>query len=90
MKPFLSAAALLALGLSISPLPLRSAEPVQLSGIYPGLAMYNNEGECGTGAVVPTAGIPDYAATLLAREDVAYLHIRSARNNCYQCRVERA
>lgn len=56
MKPFLSAAALLALGLSITPLPLRSAEPVQLSGIYPGLAMYNNEGECGTGAVVPWAG----------------------------------
>ena len=27
---------------------------------------------------------------LLAREDVAYVHIRSARNNCYQCRVERA
>lgn len=44
----------------------------------------------GTGAVVPTPDIPAYAATLLAREDVAYLHIRSARNNCYQCRVERA
>ncbi|WAC13545.1 hypothetical protein [Dyadobacter pollutisoli] len=26
------------------------------SGIYPHLAMYNNEGECGTGAVVPWAG----------------------------------
>ncbi len=26
------------------------------SGIYPQLAMYNNEGECGTGAVVPWAG----------------------------------
>jgi len=25
------------------------------SGIYPGLAFYNNEGECGTGAVVPWA-----------------------------------
>lgn len=44
----------------------------------------------GTGAVVPTGDIPDYAAALLARADVAYLHIRSARNNCYQCRVERA
>ncbi|RIW15135.1 hypothetical protein D0X99_11860 [Algoriphagus lacus] len=30
--------------------------PVQLSGIYPHLAYYNNEGECGTGAVVPWAG----------------------------------
>ncbi len=44
----------------------------------------------GTGAVVPTAGIPAYAATLLAREEVAYLHIRSVRNNCYQYRIERA
>jgi hypothetical protein len=27
-----------------------------VSGIYPHLAMFNNEGECGTGAVVPWAG----------------------------------
>lgn len=27
-----------------------------ISGIYPQLAFYNNEGECGTGAVVPWAG----------------------------------
>ncbi len=26
-----------------------------MSGVYPGLAMFNNEGECGTGAVVPWA-----------------------------------
>ncbi len=31
-------------------------EPFQISGIYPHLAYYNNEGECGTGAVVPWAG----------------------------------
>lgn len=30
--------------------------PPRLSGIYPHLAMYNTEGECGTGAVVPWAG----------------------------------
>ncbi len=29
---------------------------VQVSGIYPHLAYYNQEGECGTGAVVPWAG----------------------------------
>lgn len=29
--------------------------PKSLSGIYPQLAYYNNEGECGTGAVVPWA-----------------------------------
>lgn len=30
--------------------------PRSVSGIYPVLAYYNNEGECGTGAVVPWAG----------------------------------
>lgn len=29
--------------------------PDSISGIYPRLAYYNNEGECGTGAVVPWA-----------------------------------
>ncbi len=43
----------------------------------------------GTGAVVPTADIPERAGELLARGDVAYLHMRSAKNNCYQCRIER-
>ncbi len=32
-----------------------AAEPRVVSGIYPGLAMFNDEGECGTGAVVPWA-----------------------------------
>jgi hypothetical protein len=32
-----------------------SAEPVSLSGIYPHLAFFNDEGECGTGALVPWA-----------------------------------
>src|SRR6478736_4825523 len=30
--------------------------PPSLSGIYPHLAMFNDESECGTGAVVPWAG----------------------------------
>lgn len=34
---------------------LAAEEPRQISGIYPSLAMFNNEGECGTGAVVPWA-----------------------------------
>jgi hypothetical protein len=33
-----------------------AAEPVSLSGIYPHLAMFNEQGECGTGAVVPWQG----------------------------------
>jgi hypothetical protein len=31
----------------------KDEQPRQVSGIYPSLAYYNNEGECGTGAVVP-------------------------------------
>jgi len=34
---------------------LCAQEPRSISGIYPSLAMFNNEGECGTGAVVPWA-----------------------------------
>ena len=34
---------------------VEAEEPVCISGIYPHLAMFNNEGECGTGAVVPWA-----------------------------------
>ena len=34
---------------------LCAQEPRNISGIYPSLAMFNNEGECGTGAVVPWA-----------------------------------
>ena len=30
--------------------------PKSYSGVYPHLAFYNNEGECGTGAIVPWAG----------------------------------
>ena len=33
-----------------------AAEPRFVSGIYPHLAMFNEENECGTGAVVPWAG----------------------------------
>eukprot|EP00913_Durusdinium_trenchii_P021275 g19988.t1 len=43
----------------------------------------------GTGAVTPTGEIPARAQALLERDDIAYLHVRSARNNCYQCRVDR-
>jgi hypothetical protein len=43
---------LLALGILATSL---AGEPLSLSGIYPHLAMFNNEGECGTGAVVPWA-----------------------------------
>ena len=34
---------------------IEKQQPRQVSGIYPHLAYYNHEGECGTGAVVPWA-----------------------------------
>ena len=43
----------------------------------------------GSGAVVPTHQICGRAHELLERDDIAYVHMRSARNNCYQCRIER-
>lgn len=43
----------------------------------------------GTGAVVPTDRIADEAAARLDDPRVAYVHVRSARNNCYQVRVDR-
>lgn len=44
----------------------------------------------GTGAVTPTAEIPARAAALLADPRVAYVHVRSARNNCFQLRIDPA
>jgi hypothetical protein len=44
----------------------------------------------GSGAVTPTGDISGRANGLLARDDIAYVHVRSARNNCYQCRIDRA
>lgn len=43
----------------------------------------------GTGAVVPTGRIVEEAAARLADPRVAYVHVRSARNNCYQVRIDR-
>jgi hypothetical protein len=42
----------------------------------------------GSGGVVATDAIPARAAALFANPDIAYLHVRSARNNCYQLRIE--
>jgi hypothetical protein len=43
----------------------------------------------GTGAVTLTPDIRSYATQLLERPEIAYVHVRSARNNCYQCRIDR-
>jgi hypothetical protein len=43
----------------------------------------------GTGAVVEKELIHSRIAEIFADPVVAYIHIRSARNNCYQARVDR-
>ncbi len=43
----------------------------------------------GTGGIVDTPEIPARAAHLLADSAIAYVHVRSASNNCYHCRIER-
>lgn len=43
----------------------------------------------GSGGVIVTEAIPARAKALLADPEIAYLHVRSARNNCYQCRIDR-
>lgn len=43
----------------------------------------------GTGGVVATGAIPARAEELFGDDRVAYVHVRSARNNCYQCRIDR-
>lgn len=50
----------------------------------------NNRIKYGTGQVVLTGNLASTCETLFEDPEVAYIHIRSASNNCYQGRVERA
>ncbi|MFK7834656.1 MAG: DUF1203 domain-containing protein [Sulfitobacter sp.] len=43
----------------------------------------------GTGAIVSSDEIAGYAAKVFEDDRVTYIHVRSARNNCYQCRIDR-
>jgi hypothetical protein len=43
----------------------------------------------GTGRVVPSDDLPAYAETLLGDPRIAYVDVRSARNNCFQARITR-
>jgi hypothetical protein len=44
----------------------------------------------GTGRIVPAGEVPAYAARVLEDADVAFVDVRSARNNCFQCRIRPA
>jgi hypothetical protein len=41
----------------------------------------------GTGRVVPKDGLEAYAAAVLSDPRVAFVDVRSARNNCFQARI---
>ena len=44
----------------------------------------------GSGHIVPTPEIAREAARMFNDARIAYVHVRSASNNCYQCRIDRA
>ena len=44
----------------------------------------------GTGQITATGDIIEYCRDLLGRDGIAFAHVRSATNNCYHVRVERA
>ena len=44
----------------------------------------------GTGKVVNTPELTDACAAILSDPEIEYVHLRSASNNCFQCRVERS
>lgn len=41
----------------------------------------------GTGQITAADDIADYAATLLDRDDIVFVDVRSARNNCFLTRI---
>lgn len=43
----------------------------------------------GTGQIVSGARMHQTAEVIFKNPDVAYIHVRSARNNCYQARIDR-
>jgi hypothetical protein len=44
----------------------------------------------GTGKVIAKTDLAETTANLFRRADVAYAHLRSASNNCFQCHIERS
>ena len=42
----------------------------------------------GTGKVIPRQELHSFSETMLLNEQVEFIHIRSANNNCYQARID--
>ena len=43
----------------------------------------------GTGKIVAPAAMAEAAREMFGNARVAYIHVRSASNNCYQARIDR-
>ena len=52
---------------------------------------YNSEDRIiyGTGKIVTLPDLPAMAMNLFGNTEVSFIHLRSASNNCFQCRIER-
>ncbi|MEM7722420.1 MAG: DUF1203 domain-containing protein [Pseudomonadota bacterium] len=66
--------------------PVLSASPEYLVKAYTA----DERIRYGTGAIIPKAGVEARARELLADPEIAFVDIRSARNNCFLARVARA
>ncbi len=44
----------------------------------------------GTGQIVKSVDVVEAASRIFDRDDVKYVHVRSALNNCFSCRIDRA
>ncbi|MFA3917299.1 DUF1203 domain-containing protein [Ruegeria hyattellae] len=43
----------------------------------------------GTGTIIPAESLMETASSIFVKPEIAYIHIRSSRNNCYQARLDR-
>ena len=68
----------------ILPSMFRNWEKILIRG-YSG----SNRIKYGTGKVVNMSNVEEAAREMLHDPEVVYVHMRSASNNCYQCRIER-
>jgi hypothetical protein len=44
----------------------------------------------GSGQVIASDHVAETAMRMFERPEIAYIHLRSASNNCYTCRIDRA
>jgi hypothetical protein len=72
--------------------PLRGLPPREQQGSGRILRGYGRDDRIvyGTGVVVTNGDIAAEAEAILRRDDVAYVHMRSATNNCFTLRIDRS